>query len=251
MRKLEAVVNAWIDFIMPEHLTCYFCDAEMPPTHGKPLCHTCDQALIQIEGNLCKVCGRVIDHNYAQHADYYYKCKECQEQFAYYETHRAYTHYEGGVKKALIGLKYKRQIHQAVLLGGRLGEMVQLRPELMDFDHIVPVPVHMNRRITRGYNQAEELASEMAKVIGVAPPKEWLRRKRKTKKLKNLGRASRKDMLSGAIMIKSGVLPLVKEKKILLVDDIYTTGATLNACAKALYEAGCAKVICVTVARGR
>ena len=102
----------------------------------------------------------------------------------------------------------------------------------------------------RGYNQAERIAYYLAKTLNANPPEELLVRTRHTKKLKNLNKASRKAMLENAIIVKRYKKNRVKGQKILLVDDIYTTGATLDACSKALYEAGCDQINCITVARG-
>lgn len=239
-----------LEFFMPRHLTCHFCEAELPPNAPTPLCETCTNTFVKIEGHLCAKCGRDIDITYAQHADYFYKCKECQEQFVFFNKHRAYTHYVDGVKTGLMGLKYKKQIYQSVYLGKCLAEMVASDEVLRDFDYVVPVPVHYFRQLSRGYNQAEVLAIHMCKQLGCEKPKNFLKRKRRTKKLKNLNKDSRKTMLSGAIIVDIDAIPMLRDKKVLLVDDIYTTGTTLNACAKVLYEAGCESINCVTVARG-
>ncbi|HAS73331.1 MAG TPA: hypothetical protein DCS67_04220 [Clostridiales bacterium UBA8960] len=249
--EIRAFGYSILEFLMPENLTCNFCEAELPPGLGSPICESCLLEIEPIDGHLCSICGRDISLAYAQHSDYFFKCKECQERFSFFERHRAFAYYTDGVKKGLMGLKYKKQIYQSVYFGRKLGEMVAQDPVLRDFDHIIPVPIHFLRRTRRGYNQAEVIAHHMAKALGVDGPKEWLCRKRVTKKLKKLDRETRKSMLSGAIMVKSGALSQIKGKKILLVDDIYTTGSTLNTCAKALYEAGCERICCVTVARGR
>lgn len=248
---LKEFGHAILDFFIPENLTCHFCEVELPPRHGSPICDTCESGIEEASGHQCTVCGRDISLAYAQHADYFFKCKECQERFSYFERHRAYTLYKDGIKKGLMGLKYKKQIYQAVYFGQKLGELVKEDKVLSDFDIIIPVPIHFLRRIKRGYNQAEVIAYHMAKTLGVDGPKEWLTRNRVTKKLKKLDRETRKTMLSGAIMVKSGAVAKLKGKKVLLVDDIYTTGSTLNTCAQALYEAGCERICCVTVARGR
>jgi len=249
--SIQEVLAQILDFFMPRHLTCHFCEVELPPNAQTPLCTQCLTNLVKIEGHLCVKCGRSIDVTFAQHADYFFKCKECQEQFVFFNKHRAFTHYQEGIKTGLMGLKYKKQIYQSVFLGECLAEMVSTDVELRDFDLVIPVPVHYFRQMSRGYNQAEVLAIHMCKSLKVEKPKNYLVRKRSTKKLKNLNKDSRKSMLSGAIIVNKSASHLLKDKKILLVDDIYTTGTTLNACAKALYEAGCERINCVTVARGR
>ncbi len=240
-----------LDFFMPLHLNCNFCEAELPPKSEHPICEACSSQMVMIDGHLCEKCGRPIDVTYAQHADYFFRCKECQENFVFFHKHRAFTHYDEGVKNGLMGLKYKRQVYQAVYFGECLAKMVSADASLRDFDCVVPVPVHFLRRLNRGYNQAEVLATHMCRHLGLEPPIDLLVRKRVTKKLKNLDKESRKLMLENAIIVDKNAAPLVKNKRVLLVDDIYTTGTTLNACARVLYEAGCERISCITVARGK
>jgi len=251
MQNITILTKSLLDFFMPVHLTCNFCEAELPPNSEKPLCETCNQHMVMIDGHLCEKCGRSIEVTYAQHADYFYRCKECQEKFDYFDKHRAYTLYNDGVKIGLMGLKYKKQNYQAVYFGECLAKMVSSDASLQNFDFVVPVPVHFLRRINRGYNQAEVLAKHMCLNLGIDPPRDLLIRKRVTKKLKNLDKESRKLMLEDAIIVDKKDTLLLKDKRVLLVDDIYTTGTTLNACARALYEAGCACICCITVARGK
>lgn len=250
MEQLKKSAQDCLELCFPKYLTCYFCDDELPPEVDAPLCLNCQSDIKWIEPPFCSVCGRTIEKLDAQFKDYFYKCKECQEQFVYYERHRAIAHYGEGIKKGLMGLKYKKQKYQARFFAEKMAEMVRLDDHLSNFDYIVPVPVHVFRRISRGYNQSELLANRMAKSLGKKVIPDLLLRKMATKKLKKLGRVSRKNMLEDAIIVNKYKRELLKDKKILLVDDIYTTGSTLNACSRALYEAGCEKIICVTVARG-
>jgi ComF family protein len=251
MQNMTKLINEILDFFMPKHLTCNFCEAELPPQSQQPLCEPCLTHMAMIDGHLCEKCGRPIDVTYAQHADYFFRCKECQENFVFFHKHRAFTHYHEGVKTGLMGLKYKRQIYQAVYFGECLAKMVSEDHDLGDFDYVVPVPVHALRRLNRGYNQAEILSRHLCLNLGIEPPNDYLVRKRVTKKLKNLDKESRKLMLENAIIVDKNAAPLLKNKRVLLVDDIYTTGTTLNACARALYEAGCERINCITVARGK
>lgn len=247
---MHKLVSDTIELLFPQYLTCYFCDEELPPAAESPLCSNCLCDIKWIEPPYCSVCGRTIEHLDSQYKDYFYKCKECQEQFVYYKSHRAIAHYGEGVKKGLMGLKYKKQKYQAHFFAKKMAEMLKEDEKYANVDYIVPVPVHMFRRMSRGYNQSELLANHIAKVMKKKVVPNILLRKMATKKLKKLGRVSRKIMLEDAIIVNNRKLDLLKDKRILLVDDIYTTGATLNACSRVLYEAGCEEIVCVTVARG-
>jgi len=245
------IKTSFIDLVFPEHLMCYLCGCEMPPGQTQYICDTCEGQITKFTGKICSQCGREIDIAYAQHADYFYKCKECQEQFVYFNRHRAYAYYEGPIKEALIGLKYRKQKYQSNYLGLCLADLVLSDHELSRFDFVVPVPVHYSRALSRGYNQAQLISEALCSSLGFGISKQMLKRSRHTKKLKHLGRSSRKEMMNQAFTLNQRVAGDLKGKRILLVDDIYTTGATLNACAKVLYENGCEVIHCVTVAKGR
>lgn len=248
---IKILFNSVTQFFFPDNLVCYFCNVELPPKAEEPICAKCNQELVFLEGHLCSKCGRYIDEAYDQYEPYSFKCKECQEQFHFFAKHRSFTLYDGKIKEALMGLKYKRQVYQGVFLGKKLAQLIRSDAELQNFDFVVPVPAHYWRQLKRGYNQSEILADQMCRALNVQRSVKMIKRIRSTKKLKNLGRESRKMMLKSVFLVKSEWIEHVKGKTIMLVDDIYTTGATLNACSQALYEAGADKIVCVTVARGR
>ena len=122
----------------------------------------------------------------------------------------------------------------------RYGDMIRR----MDVDAIVPVPIHRSRRRKRGFNQAEILAEILGKKLGIPVEPELLKRNRKTVPQKELSPSERLKNLTGAFLAES--LPDDK-KRILLVDDIYTTGSTLEACARVLKNAGAEVVYFVVI----
>ncbi len=247
----KAFAKAVIDFLFPDNLVCYFCGEELPPKAEEPICSVCNQEFEFLEEHLCRKCGRSITEAHDQYEPYAFKCKECQEQFHFFDKHRSYTVYDGKIIEALMGLKYKRQVYHGVFLGKKLAQLIRSDVELQNFDFVVPVPAHYMRQLKRGYNQSEILADQMCRDLDVRRSVKMIKRIRSTKKLKNLGRESRKMMLKSVFVVKSEWKERIKGKTVMLVDDIYTTGATLNACSQALYEAGADKIVCVTVARGR
>ncbi|OJV62397.1 MAG: hypothetical protein BGO41_06260 [Clostridiales bacterium 38-18] len=248
-RFILNIRRALIESVFPHNLTCHACDAELPPSSQEIYCNDCFQQLLIIEGNVCSKCGKPIDQTYEQLLDYRFKCKECQESFHYFRKHKSFALYEGSIKASLMKLKYKGEAYQAVQMGRNLVKLLQDENFEASYDYIVPVPIHPIRKWQRGYNQSELIVNELKEAVGLKAPTILLRRIRHTKKLKAIGKEERKHILRDVFVLDRKYQNLVKGKKILLIDDIYTTGSTLNACAKVLYESGCEIIDCITVAR--
>ncbi len=149
---------------------------------------------------------------------------------------------EAGARQLVHQLKYEGMTALAEPMGMRLAEATGA-----DGDLVVPVPLHRGRLRSRGYNQSALLGKTLARTVGLPFDDSAARRVRATKPLaKSMNRAERRAIVTGAF---AGVPARVKDRRILLVDDVVTTGATLDSCARALLDAGAANVRCVTFAR--
>ncbi|MEW9856826.1 ComF family protein [Novosphingobium sp. M1R2S20] len=122
-------------------------------------------------------------------------------------------------------------------------------PDGVDDWLIVPVPLHRWRLWRRGYNQAAVLARELARTTGAQLAVDALERRRATASLGGLGRRARKRELAGAIQVSSRARAQVRGRKVLLVDDVLTSGATSDICVSVLHRAGAEKVIISCFAR--
>jgi ComF family protein len=151
--------------------------------------------------------------------------------------------YEGSLRSLVHLFKYSGMKPLARPLGEYLRRAVD---EDQEFDVVVPVPLHWRKRWNRGFNQAELLAREVARKRGTSAMRA-LRRKRPTATQAGLSSAGRKRNVTGAFALRSGAD--VRGKRILLVDDVMTTGATANACANALKSGGAKSVSLATLAR--
>ena len=140
------------------------------------------------------------------------------------------------------------KFHRLEYLGGHLGRRLAhlLRPRLGDVEVVVPVPLHWIRFLTRGYNQAAAIARPLAKELGL-PMIGALRRRRATPAQSRLHRADRRRNLHRAFRARR--VSKIRGRHVLLVDDVVTTGATLEAAARCLLDAGAAGVTAVTAAR--
>ena len=154
----------------------------------------------------------------------------------------------GVVREVVHSFKYSRQIHLRHLLGRWLAEALA-DPRLAGrrFDLVVPVPLHPARQRERGFNQAELLAAELQHISGLVV-RNVLQRTRYTATQTQFDRSERMENLRGAFRLRRG--SNVQDLRMLLVDDVLTTGSTLSECASVLREAGARSVHAVTVARG-
>lgn len=240
-----------VNLLYPRYVTCLICDAELDIEQKQHLCAQCEDSVVRIGhgAEVCRLCGRPIEKAYDQHRVYQYKCKECQEQYFYLNGHRSFAQYDGGIKKMLMGMKYHGRTYHLPYIVEGLSEVYKGDGLFDAIDCVVAVPSHFTRTLKRGYNQAALMAREFSKTEGL-PYISALKRVKPTRKLKLLNRVQRKQVLKGAFEVKNSCKSKIMGKNILIIDDIYTTGATLNACAKALYESGADRIYALTVATG-
>jgi competence protein ComFC len=174
-------------------------------------------------------------------------CPNCDKRPWHLEAIVPACRYEGGVREMIQRFKYGRNIALARPLGVLL-ERALTDPRLLgkSFEMVVPVPLHSVRQRERGFNQASLLAERLSRAMGI-PCRSLLHRNRPTPQQAGFDRVRRMENLKGAFTMKGLVSA---DASVLLVDDVSTTGATLDACAEVLREAGADQVSAVVVARG-
>lgn len=171
-------------------------------------------------------------------------CPHCQnEEYAFAKSF-SLGPYEQALRTAVLLMKDQRSEALAHHMGLRLASAV---PSESDVAAVVPVPLHWTRRLWRGYNQSATMARALAGAINVPFSFHWLWRQLQTPMQASVTPTQRRKNLRAAM--KARVPAEVKEKTVLLVDDVMTTGATADACARALLNAGVGKVIVVVIAR--
>lgn len=170
------------------------------------------------------------------------RCTACRLGLRDFDAAYSYGVYEGPLRTLIHLLKYEKVRPLAVPLGGLLASALPLETH---FDCVVPMPLHWRRRWSRGFNQCELLARELSRRRGI-PMLEAVRRRKFTTPQAGLSGAKRRTNVSGAFR---GERRKVKGKRVLLIDDVYTTGATVAACSRALRKAGASYVAVLTLAR--
>lgn len=227
---------------------CRICGRMLDTGSRIPFCHACLDALRKpLPGSFCDCCGRPIVSTAILTAAGPPLCHLCRREVYDFDLARSFGAYTKEMARAVLLLKY----HEVAPLGGwfaeRLGEIVQRELARFASDVVVPVPLHPARLRERGYNQAELIARPLARLLRI-PYRSYLlvRTKPRPDKLK-LTYRERWTSVRGAYAAREGVR--VDKLRVMLVDDVFTTGATLDACSKVLHRAGAAQVAGLTVAR--
>lgn len=205
------------------------------------LCTRCRSALSFLSREACAVCARPL----AAHAlPEDYRCGACRERPPAFDRLVALWSYRPPLDSVVRGLKFGRLDY----LGGHLAAALVdgMGERLAGFDRVVPVPLHWRRRLARGYNQAEQIARPLAARLGL-PCAPLLTRPRATPPQSLLGKAGRLANLRKAFRVPAP--GKVRGLRILLVDDVATTGATLDAAARTLKNAGAAAVTALVAGR--
>lgn len=205
---------------------------------GAWICTECLSQIPRVEPPFCARCGdRVTTEGL---------CTRCRNAPLRIERIRSAAYFGGILQEAIHHLKYRGRTALAKPLGGLMATYWQQHP--MAADVIVPVPLHADRLRERGYNQAALLAHELARQTRLAVDEQTLVRKRATASQIKLDAKQRKENVHDAFCCSGGSLA---GKRVLLVDDVCTTGATLEACAVALEESGALSVQALTLARAQ
>jgi ComF family protein len=220
---------------------CLNCEVRVP-THGT-LCIPCWQQIHFITEPMCHACGLPFDYAIGEGA----LCGACLHKSPDYTRARSAFRYDEHSRRLITRFKYSDQTQLAKIYGTWLtkaGEEL-----LKQSDAIIPVPLHYFRFLKRRFNQSALLAHTLAKKSGVKCLPNALIRIRKTTPQTGLSSKQREKNVKGAFAINKRYLKQIKGKNILLVDDVMTTGSTINQCTKTLLKSGATQVNVLTLAR--
>jgi ComF family protein len=222
---------------------CAACKEAVLHARRLPICTACLEKFPLLDGPLCQCCGRPLPGP----AAYGPRCFACRRGVYAFDRARSCAPYlEPAI--TMIELLKRRPIRPlARWLAARLEGVLQQQPELAAVDALVPVPLDRRRRRKRGFNQAELLAGALGRRVHLPVRPGLLRRVKPRPDELLLTRRQRWESTRGAFAVPEGAR--VDKMRILLLDDVLTTGATLDACARALKQAGAGAVYALTVAR--
>lgn len=232
-------MNIWkniLGIIYPK--TCCFCGK----VSEKELCDVCVKKVIYIEEPRCKCCGKPV-----RYAEQEY-CYDCQKITHAYEQGKSLWIHKMPVSLSIYQFKYKnRRIYGEFYAK----EMARLYGNLIRFwgvEVIVPIPLHRRKKRLRGYNQAAVIAKQLGKIMGIPVDCNSIVRNRYTRPQKELNDKERKQNLKQAFTVTN---KWKKYKRVLLIDDIYTTGSTIDTVAEELKKNGVQKVWFLTISIGQ
>ncbi len=237
MRIRSKRVNTLLSLLYPPH--CIFCD-EILPFGEQEFCRECERADRYLMGSTCMKCGKALSEETEEY------CKDCRDMEHYYIRGFSLYNYER-VKDALYRFKYAGRQEYGDFFGKELAMFMGKKLSSLQLSGIIPVPMYEKKEKIRGYNQAKCLAYSLGRELNIPVYDHLVQRMRNTTPLKNLNPEQRRNNLKNAFHITSFG---VKLDNIVIVDDIYTTGSTVDEIARVLMEYGCKNVYVVTLAIG-
>ena len=204
------------------------------------VCDGCGSGLFSIEAPFCERCGHPLWTPVAS-------CPACPGRTFYFEGAFSAYEFNRPLQDLIHLLKYRNRPGIGRFLGSLLAKRVEHEPGIPHITGVLPVPLHPRRRRERGYNQSACIAWGLSDVTGIPVLENVLRRNRNTPTQTTLSTEARTANVEGAFEV--AVPDAVRGATVSLVDDIFTTGATINSCARALLQAGAGRVFALTVAR--
>jgi ComF family protein len=228
------------NLVLPDE--CRLCEKPLQNISRIPVCTSCLRLPQPLQADFfCRVCRTPFVDAYP--LDEHDLCTICRESLVNFDTAHSYGSYEGPLQKLIQIFKYGK----IESLAGPLARLlIQSLPFGENFDVVLAMPMHWRKQWERGFNQAELIAGPVAHRYGLKLSHN-LRRSRHTRAQAGLNEKQRQENLKGAFIVRQPAE--ISGKRILLIDDVFTTGASLRAAAAALKAAGASRVTALTLAR--
>ena len=236
--KINRIAQVLIDLVYPRR--CPVC-GDIVSKRRSDICPGCERKLTFVTPPFCLRCGKPV-------FDSVKYCPDCAKDTHVYDEGRAALVYDDYMRKSIYAFKYYGKREYAEYYGRVMYERLADAIRAWDVEAIIPVPIHKSRLRKRGYNQAELIAGQLGKRLGISVRNDLVTRSLSTKVQKDLSAKARQNNLKKAFNVTQNV---VKLDSVLIVDDIYTTGATVDAMARSLKGAGIKKVFFAALCIGR
>ena len=243
IQHLSTLYDAALTLVYPQ--ACAVCYGSVESRNDGVACAPCWNAarLIREDDTLCWKCGVVTPAPVSREKRQTVRCRQCDGDA--FDVARACGFYEGALRASVLELKCEPR------LAPRLAQLMfatQQREPLNSAEVIIPVPLHRGRERERGFNQATVSARELARLSRLPMEEHSVVRSIHTERHRaGMDSRARRDSVANAFAVRHR--DMIAGKRVLLIDDVFTTGATVSACAAALKEAGAEEVFVITIAR--
>jgi ComF family protein len=243
--SLRGIADALVSVFFPA--PCRLCRRILDNASRIPICRSCLASLEPESGLVCARCGRFLASPVIAEDNPRPLCHLCRRGLYDFDWARSYGAYTPAMARAIILLKYQEVASLGGWFAARLAEVAMQSPQVRAVDVVVPVPQHPSRLRERGYNQAELIARPLAQRLGLPCRPYLLVRERPRPDKLRLTVRERWRTVRGAYAVRQNAQ--VDNLRVLLVDDVFTTGATMDACSRTLRRAGASYVVGLSVAR--
>lgn len=271
---LRRVSEEITEAVFPSNIYCAVCGSLIDRSRPYALCDKCVTQMHWITGNTCAICGKALPDTYRGFdSNGRQVCYDCMSRSHYFTRGWSCLSYGLHEREIMMDIKYSSKGYLARKMGDVMFDRMEVLIEearecgLSPFDVVIPVPVNRKRLVRRGYNQSEVMARQMLRrwseaeqaagedspdIISIVPRLETgaLVRQKETVMLRSLNPEERRLTLQDAFAVKPSLRHRIEGRNILLVDDIYTTGATADSCSRTLLEAGASEVYLLTLCSG-
>ncbi len=202
------------------------------------ICEECYQSILRLEPPLCRVCGIPSDE---------YRCRDCRDNPPGFDYARSAGVFDGALREAIHAMKYRGCRALATPIARLMIEQFTVAGLPKSLDLVIPVPIDSRRMVERGFNQASDIALALCTELGLRFDDSVLTKRKRTAHQVEISFEERRTNMVDAFSVTKP--SSVVRKRVLLVDDVFTTGSTLSEAARTLKRAGAAAVICYTSAR--
>lgn len=232
---LDQIFGSLIDLIYPKR--CYVCGSDSKES----ICSTCVSSFYFIDSPVCQKCGKPTTIEVDE-------CRECRDKSIHFSTARSTAFYEGNLREAIHKFKYDNGKSLGDVFAKLSYKILKEEKKFFNIDMVTYVPLGRKKELERGYNQSKLIAESISSLIS-KPCVSILVRVRETEDQNKLDMEKRHTNVKNVFLVSKKIN--IKRKRILLIDDVYTTGATVNECSKMLKAAGAEEVRVLTIARAK
>lgn len=233
---LQQTIESAITFLYPAQ--CKVCEKQLGLESAPYICNPCWNEIDYIQPPWCEICGIPNTENL---------CGPCATKPPRFGKLRTIAAYDSTLQQAIHLFKFNKRSALSHTLKQLILENIPIDLNLSDYDYVIPVPIHKVRLRERGFNQSTLISKGIAKVVGISVLEDVLIRQKNTSPQSSLDREARQNNIKGAFKLRDA--DKIRDKQILVFDDVFTTGATIREVVNVLWDADPSEIDVLTLAR--